>query len=192
MTNLQEIETALRQYFTRLDESAQKRILPGWTRPCGRGCGEKRPRQEATSDQNESSYERSDPETEDLNRHIRKAWRFLNSRQSERARADKTAKKSTVDYEVVRGAISAVQKGYTWTQETDVEKIWSIDGSANTSQEFNSSSDLHRLSLLYKKVVSSTHGSECKRRILALLYHHECRRHRISIGKKGTGASSDS
>lgn len=79
----------------------------------------------------------------------------------------------------------ALQKGYVWAHETEVEKIWSVDDSADVSENSTDSSDLHRLSSLYKKVVSSTHGSECKRRFLALLFHHECRRHRVAIGKKG-------
>lgn len=174
----QVIEDALQLYIAKLDKETQDRILPGFVRrrkARGEPPNPKRRRKDITSEEI----------GEEVDEELLLALAFLNERQRERARKDSKLK-PTVDCGIVRGALAALHDGYAWNCDNDIASLWTLDDSAIPPVIFEGGSPLPRLAVLYKRTLASAHSGEYKRRILALLIHHECRKSGIPMSNEGS------
>lgn len=112
-----------------------------------------------------------------------KALAFFAQRQRERAREGEISQ-PTLTWNVAQKAIAALQEGFKWNCENDVGELWVSREPVIASDSSENCSPLQRLTKMYESVLSSAHSTEVKRRIIALLIHHECQEHRISIKKR--------
>lgn len=167
LTTQQRIEAALRHYIEQLDDEARSRILPGWKKPGKKG---KKPRKQPI---------------EDLDDIERDALAFLNQKQRQRALQNEKLK-STVDREAVLGAVAALRNGLSWNVKNNIEDLWAAEDSVITSDRFKRSSPAERLTMLYESSISTAYWSEYKRRVTALLIHHEGKQGRKSTSNAAT------
>jgi hypothetical protein len=177
----QVVENALQLYIAKLDKETQERILPDFvrrTKARTKPQNLKRRRKEITA---EGLPEEVD---EEVDEELVLALNFLNERQSERARKDKTLS-SSVDCAVVRGALAALRDGYAWICNNDIGDLWKTDDSATLTGSSEGSSPIQRLAESYKRTLATLHSGEYRRRILALLMHHECRKSGIHVSNEG-------
>lgn len=145
-------------------------MLPGWTKTRKR----KRTDEEHIEDLDEDSGAVGESQLH------QEALTFLNRRQGQRACEDKNLK-PTVDRTTVHGAVTALRAGLLWS---GMDRLWAADQSVTASARFSDSPPIRRLGMLHELALSSGHAVECRRRITALLIHHECKQKRIPMVKK--------
>ena len=171
------VEDALQLYIAKLDKKTQERILPDFVR-----------RPKAHTKPQNLKRRRRDSTAEGLPEEVEEelslALEFFNERQSERARENEKLK-SSVDCELVRGALAALREGYAWTCDNDLSDLWRFDDSAAPTGSSEGGSPIQRLAISYKKTLASLHSCEYRRVILALLMHHECRKSGIQVSSEG-------
>jgi len=171
------VEDALQLYIAKLDKETQERILPDFVR-----------RTKAHTKPRNLKRRRKDTAAEGLPEEVDEelvlALDFLNERQSERARENKKLK-SSVDCELVRGALAALREGYAWTRDKDLGDLWRSDDSATPTGSSEGGSPIQRLAISYKKTFTTLRSGEYRRVILALLMHHECRKSGIQVSREG-------
>lgn len=120
-----------------------------------------------------------------------KAERFFEQRRRQRCQGDGPLKPA-LTWKVAQNAITALRIGYEWNCENNIEDLWVSKDPVASNEPPKDVSPLRRLTRLYSSVVSSEHSNEVRRRIIALLIHHECRENRISTrrvkaARKGKG-----
>lgn len=170
------VEDALQLYIAKLDKATQERILPDFVRR------KKRRRiRELSPQPNETAAEASG---EDVNEELVLALAFLNERQGLRNKEAKT-QKSAVDSSVVRSALEALHDGYAWICDHEIGELWTSDDLVISPEPYEGNSPLQRLAISFQKTFATVRFGEYKRRILALLMHHECRKNGICISKEG-------
>lgn len=149
--------------------------MPGWKRPATKSKQIDEPRK---------SCKPSKPPAGDIER---KALNYLNKKQRERALRDKDLK-TTVNDGLVLGAMTALSSGLSWREDKDnkIEDLWAAEESAITSTRFKRSSPVERLAILHDSSISTAYSSEYKRRITALLIHHELKQNRKSASDAAT------
>jgi hypothetical protein len=110
----------------------------------------------------------------------RDAMAFFAQRQKKRNQEDGLSK-ATLTWEVARDAFTALRKGHQWTTENDISKLWKPKDHVTADESPGDISQLQRLGKLHESVLSTQHSSEIKRRLTALLIHHEYKVNSIPI-----------
>jgi len=179
LTHQQSFESALKVYFSKLDETTQNRILPDWVR-----LSEIYEKAVPTNSKKRKLKPSGSGEDildgdEELQKLQQQAQVFLNQKERERAR-EANRKMKPVDPVIVKGAIAALRAGQEWHDDNLISGLWSWEDKAELTQ---SATPIQRLTMLYENVSSSAHLVAFKTRILILLWLHECKQNRIKISK---------
>jgi hypothetical protein len=91
--------------------------------------------------------------------------------------------KPALTWIVAQNALTALEDGHKWITENDVSDLWVSKDPVTADGPSEDISPLQRLAMLYESVLSSEHSNEVKRRLTALLIHHECQVNRIPVSK---------
>jgi hypothetical protein len=95
--------------------------------------------------------------------------------------------KTTVDRASVLGVVTEIRDGYAWNEGNAIGHLWeSAKDSITATEAFEASTPVRRLAMLHEDAISSAHLGECKRRLTALLIHHECKQRNVAVGEKAT------
>lgn len=150
--------------------------------------GPEEPRQETPCD---GPIAEPDQELNEQSNELRqRAERFFEQRRRQRCQGDGPLKPA-LTWKVAQNAITALRIGYEWNCENNIEDLWISKDPVTSNEPPEDVAPLRRLTRLYNSVLSSEHSNEVRRRIIALLIHHECRENRISTrrvkaARKGT------
>jgi hypothetical protein len=110
---------------------------------------------------------------------------FFAQRQKKRNQEDGSSK-ATLTWKVARDVFTSLRNGHQWNTTNDISKLWISKDPVNADGLPGDISQLQRLARLHEGVLSTEHSNEVKRRLTALLIHHECKENGIPIKKLKT------